>query len=386
MKKKDSLLLAENKEIEDVSRFPAQTEEYNELFREWRCREDNLFAFSGKLRQSNYTYVDGIGVQTNGGAKREETALKNLCLLTMSVMILYALIENVLVLPLMMILEKSSVEISYSFNDKIAYGNQYAVLGVTAFESILKLVIPAVLMRIRLKMPVKAACPMKIRRGWYTWAAIFVLCAAFSAVSIPRLFFPVGAFAANNIGMSYQVTSYMNGWCRTVYMIFELVSVPALMEFLFHGALFQSMRQFGTVFAILFTAVLNMAMMHNPESSAAIFITSAIAGWGVWKSGSLITGIIVHAEARILGYIMFMCSELPEVGGIQAQALCIFIMLVTGIVCFLIMQLFGKKKLIITTNDTFLSVKEKISIVSLNGPLLLVWIVCLLLMIIEIAM
>ena len=386
MKKKDAVLLAENKEIEDVSRFPAQTEEYNDLYRQWRCREDNLFAFRGKLRQSTYTYVDGIGVQSSGGAKREETALKNLCLLIASVMVIYALAENVLVLPVMFVLKLMHVEISYSFNEKIAYGNQYAVLGVTVFESLLKLLLPAVIMRTRLKMPVKAACPMKVRRGWYVTASIFLICAAFSAVSIPRLFLPSGAFTADNIGMSYQVTAYMKGWCHTAYIIFELAAVPVLMEVLFHGALFQSMRQFGTVFAIIFTALLNMAMMHNPESCAAIFVTSAIAGWGVWKSGSLLTGFIIHTEARILGYIMFLCNDLPDAGVIPARMLCVLIMLCIGIAGFLIMQLFGKRKLIITTNDTFLSMKTKAQIAAWNSPMVVVWIICLLLFVVEIVM
>ncbi len=386
MKKKDSVLLAENKEIEDVSRFPAQTEEYNELYRQWRCREDNLFAFRGKLRQSTYTYVDGIGVQSSGGAKREEIALKNLCLLVAVVMIIYALAENVLVLPIMFILKMAHVEISYSFNEKIAYGNQYAVLGFTVFESLLKLLLPAIVMRTRLKMPVRAACPMKVRRGWYVAAAVFLLCAAFSVVSIPRLFLPAGAFAADNIGMSYQVTSYMKGWCRAAYIIFELAVVPVLLEFLFHGALFQSMRQFGTVFAIIFTAVLNTAMMHSPESIAVIFVTSAVAGWGVWKSGSLLTGLIVHSEARILGYVIFLCNDLPDAGIVTAEVLCMMIMLVMGMAGFLIMQLFGKKKIIITTNDTFLSMKTKAKIAAWNSPMVVVWIICLLLLMIEIAM
>lgn len=386
MKKKDSVLLTENKEIEDVSRFPAQTEEYNELYRQWRCREDNLFAFSGKLRQSTYTYVDGIGLQSSGGAKREETALKNLCLLVAAVMIIYALAENVLVLPVMFILKIAHVEISYSFNEKIAYGNQYAVLGFTVFESLLKLLLPAAIMRLKLKMPARAACPMEVRRKWYVAAAVFLLCAAFSAVSIPRLFFPAGAFTADNIGMSYQVTSYMSGWCRTAYIIFELAAVPVLMEFLFHGAIFQSMRQFGTVFAIIFTAVLNTAMMHSPESFAAILVTSIISGWGVWKSGSLLTGFIVHSEARIMGYVMFLCSDLPDIGVLPAELLCMLIMLGTGIAGFMVMQLIGRKKIIITTNDTFLSVKAKAQIAAWNSPMIVVWIICLLLLIIEIVM
>lgn len=386
MKKKDSVLLTENKEIEDVSRFPAQTEEYNELYRQWRCREDNLFAFSGKLRQSTYTYVDGIGLQSSGGAKREETALRNLCLLIAAVMIVYALAENVLVLPVMFILKLAHVEISYSFNEKIAYGNQYAVLGVTVFESLLKLLLPAVIMRKRLKMPIKAACPMKVRRKWYVGASVFLMCAVFSAVSIPKLLFPAGTFMANNIGMSYQVTSYITGWCHTAYIIFELAAIPVLLELLFHGALFQSLRQFGTVFAIIFTAVLNMAMLHNPEASAAIFVTSAVAGWSVWKSGSLLTGLLVHTEARVIDYIIFRCNDLPDAGIIPAGVLCALIMLAAGAAGFLVMQLFGKKKLIITTNDTFLSMKAKAKIAAWNSPMVVVWIICLLLLIIEILM
>ncbi|MBQ8724939.1 MAG: CPBP family intramembrane metalloprotease [Oscillospiraceae bacterium] len=386
MKKKDSVLLTGNEDIADISRFPAQTDRYNELYREWRCRKYNLFAFSGRLRQSTYTYVDGIGVQVLGGAKREETALKNLCLLITAVMVLYALVENVLVLPVMLLLKMANVEISYSFNEKIAYGNQYAVLGLTVFESLLKLLLPAVVMRLNLKMPQGIACPLKIRKGWFTAAAAFLLCACFSAVSISRLVFPAGAFTADNIGMSYQVIYYMNGWCAAAYIIFELAVVPALMEILFHGAMLQSMRQFGTVFAIVFTAMLNMAMMHSPESCAAIFVTSLISGWSVWKSGSLLTGIMIHIEARVLGFIMFKCYDLPEIMGIPAHAVCIFAMLLAGVCGFLIMQLAGKKQLLIKENATFLSMKTKAGIAAWKSPMLVVWMICLILFAIEIVM
>ena len=178
----------------------------------------------------------------------------------------------------------------------------------------------------------------------------------------------------------------MSGWCQTAYIVFELAAVPVLLEFLFHGAMFQSLRQFGTVFAIIFTAVLNMAMLHNPEASAAIFVTSAVAGWSVWKSGSLLTGLLVHTEARVIDYIIFRCNDLPDAGIIPAGVLCALIMLAAGAAGFLVMQLFGKKKLIITTNDTFLSMKAKAKIAAWYSPMVVVWIICLLLFLVEIVM
>lgn len=376
----DVAQLTDDKDIAETACAPVQTEEYNQTYRDWRCRDDNLFVFRGRLRQNLHTYVDGIGLQKNGPAKQERSALRNVSVLIADAALLYAAVENVLLVPLLLLFKAFGVEVSYSFNDNIAYGNQYAVLCVLLFESLLKHLVPILLVHKQVKMPKKAAYPMKIRDLWYTGTALGALCIGFFIAGFLRQFFPMEIFNVSNIGMTYEVISYMDGWCSSVYLIFEMVITPILAEVLFHGMLFQTLRQFGVSYAILIIAFLNTTMQHDPVAFAMVFVTSVAAGYGVWQSGSLLTGILVHIISRMLNFVLFQSEKFGIIGNMWF----LFIVLFVGLVLSGALLLVRKGKWQMRDYTTFLPMKEKVRIAVCSGPMLITWGLCFLLMMIEI--
>lgn len=363
---------------------PANSEEFNSLYREWRGNEKNPFTFRGKRSQKRHTYVDGMGLLENTAEKREWYALKNICMLLTGVMFAYALAENVLILPVIAIMKTFGIDIGYSFHENTAYGNHYAVLFVFIIEAIMKLMLPTFLAWRALKLPVKAACPLKPGRPWALFSALSTSCLGFVLASVIRIVLPTDIFSANNMNMVYKIAQNMEPVCKTVFVLFELIAVPVMMEFLFHGAVFQSARQFGVSFAVILTALMNTAVMHNPFSAALVFVTSAIAGYGVWQSGSIITGILVHIKVRSLSYILFWSMNMPSVNGINAEFIMIAIVLAVGLLGSLLLS--GSKKRIYTMKDyeTFIPIKKKIKYIFIDSSFVAVWILYIVLILVEV--
>lgn len=386
MKMIDFAQLPSDAEIAEAAVSPVHTDEYNRLYKEWRCREGNRFAFSGRRTQTRHVYIDGIGVREISPAGKERTALQNICLLIAVLMFVYSVMDNALGMLLMLIFRMFGVEISYSFHDSIAYGDQYAVLTYILVEGLFKLLIPILLAGKLLKMPAKIAAPVSMRSHWHFAGSISAVCVCFALLGAVRLAVPMGIFMTNNIGMTYGVITYMNSTCSAVYMTFDILIVPVLLELLFHGAMFQALRQFGVTFALLFTSALSTAVMHDPYSFLIIFVSSFIAGYGVWRSGSIITGIVVSCEVRILSFILYQCEELPDIAGIPAQWVCVAVMLALGLLGIFALSFTAKGKLHFEDYSTFIPGKEKLKICSVGSAMLAVWVLCLLLMIIEIVL
>lgn len=384
MKKFDVAQLSDERDAVDTAYAPVQTEAYNQQYRDWRCREGNLFSFRGRLRQTVHTYVDGIGMQESAPVKREESALRNVFLLITVMVLIYELVENVLLVPLLLLFKVLGVEISYSFNDSIAYGNQYAVLCVLLFESLLKHLLPMLLIHKQLRMPKAAAFPMKIRDPWHVGIAVSMLCFGFFIAGFLRLLFPVEIFNVNNIGMTYEVISYMDVWCSSVYLIFELIITPILAEFLFHGMLFQALRQFGVSYAVFVIAFLNTTMMHDPVAFAMVFVTSVAAGYGIWQSGSLLTGILIHFLSRSMSFLLFQSEDFPALGILSGSMCLVFAVLLIGVILWLLLCVLGKGNWKMRDYSTFLTTAQKTKIAVCSGPMLITWGLCFVLMMIEI--
>ncbi len=370
----------------DFAVCPALSEEGSSALKAWRRRPDNPFAFSGKRNQKLHTYVDGIGLTENSVELRETSALKNLCFLVTGCALLYSFIENVLIVPLMLFFNALGIEISYSFHESIAYGNQYAVLTVQVIIDTLKLLLPLIVLHKKLKMPKLAAVPTKITSVRAVVEAMCLACVGFCAIGLLRCFIPMEIFSVENIGMTFRVIDYMGTFCTVGVLVMEFLIVPVLMELIFHGALFRAMTQFGPGFAIIFIAILNTLIMHNPSAFHMIFITSFAAGYGVWKSGSVLTGILIQAKLRFLNFVVIRCEDMPDFHGVPVAILCIALIFVEAMLGMLLLKVSRMNHEPFRDYRSFIHIKEKAKISIWGSSMLAVWVLCAILLIIEIVM
>lgn len=360
-------------------------DEYNQSYRKWRRCEGNVFTFTGKRSSKYHTYVDGVGLYEETAEKQERSALRNLCFLLTSIAFLYALAENVFVLPLILILKAFGIEISYSFHESTAYGNQYALLCVFIFEGLMKFLVPLIITRRILKMPVKLAYPVKIENWWAVFAAIGTALIAVSVIMFFRIQLPSNILMLNSMNNTYSLSIWMNRGCRIVFLVFELIIVPILIELLFHGALFQGMRQFGVTFAVFMIALINSTIRHNPLALGVVFFTVIISGYGVWQSGSVITGIVVHIICRGLNFLLYWFNGQPDyIDGIPIEILFILIVFALGLVICLALSFSKNKLLTMKDYGTFLTMRTKLKYSLFETPLIAVWILYAILVCVEI--
>lgn len=376
--------LNEEIEVEYASDSPIKSVEYNNLYRKWRCSENNPFVFSGKRSSKLYTYVDGVGMYNEKSEKQEKSALKNICKLITLVVYIYALAENVFILPFILILKCFGVEISYSFHDSAVYGDQYAVAATFIFEGLMKFLVPLLFIRRILKMPSKVAYPLKVENKWSLFTAISMLLAVLSIMMFIRIYLPTNIFIVNDVNTIYNISLGMDNSCAAVLLVFELLAVPIMKELIFHGAIFQAMRQSGVSFAVFILAIVATVEMHNPFSAGINFVIFLISGYCVWNSGSVIGGIIVHIIGRILSFSMFYWKEQAPVNGIPLEFVFIFFIFLIGVAGSFILIVCKGKTLKMKDYGTFMPIKEKFKYSLFKTSLLMVWVLFGMLMIIEI--
>lgn len=384
MKKINYKKLSEETESAHTSDSPVKSAEYNRAYREWRSEERNPFVFAGKRSRNLHTYVDGVGTHKEMSENQERSALKSVCRIITAAVFIYAIAENVLIIPVILLLKGLGMDIGYSFHESSACGDQYAVLIAFVFEGLMKFVFPLLFMRKILKMPFKVAYPFKIGNSWAVFAAITAALIGFALTTLIRIYLPLNIFTVNDINMTYKISFSMNTGCKTAFLIFELLLVPIMKELLYHGALFQALRQFGVSFAVIMMAVIVTAEMHNPFSALIIFTTIVIAGYGIWQSGSIITGIIVHIVVRSLSFMTFWWKDFPDISGIPAELIATLLIFIIGLISCFILSFSKNKMLVMKDYETFISVKGKIRYSALETSLLMVWVLCGILMLIEV--
>ncbi len=362
-----------------------QSDEYNRIYRKWRCRDENKFSFTGKRSSSYHMYVDGIGVHEETAENQERSALKNMCCIITGVAFLYALAENVFVVPVILILRALGIEINYSFHESMAYGNQYALLFTFIFEGLMKFFVPLIIVNRFLKIPVKVEYPLKVKNRWALFAAVSTALVAMAVIMFLRICLPSNILTANGIDITYKISASMDTGCMLLFLAFELIAVPVLMELLFHGALFQGMRQFGVTFAVIMMALINSVIRHNPFSLGVVFVTSIIAGYGCWQSGSVITGIAVHILCRGLNFFLYWFEDQPDfLGKIPAEMMFVICVFAIGIICWILLLLSKDKLLTMKDYGTFLTLREKFKYSLFETPLVAVWILYAILVCIEV--
>ncbi len=103
------------------------------------------------------------------------------------------------------------------------------------------------------------------------------------------------------------------------------IIAPVVEEFVFRGMIFQSMRRFGDSFALMISAILFALFHGNLVQAPNAFIMGLLIGYLVLYSGSLWTGVLIHAVNNLFNLLLnLLLSSLPE----QLQPLFLLIVLV----------------------------------------------------------
>lgn len=163
-------------------------------------------------------------------------------------------------------------------------------LGIYIFS----LVVPFGIYSLCIKMPLKVALPFRKAKMDLTIGGIFICLGATVLASYAVSFLQLGLEAVG-IGITmpeYEVPETVPG---IILYIVNLTLAPAFIEeMVFRGAVMQSLRRFGDIFAIVASALIFGIFHLNLIQMPYAFILGLCIGYFVMRTGSLWVGIIVH--------------------------------------------------------------------------------------------
>ena len=159
---------------------------------------------------------------------------------------------------------------------------------------ILSLVIPFGVYALCIKIPFRVAFPFRKAKADLSIGGILVGLGAsvFAAYAVGYLQFGLGCIGIGITMPDYDLPKTTVG---IVLYVIAVVLAPAFIEeMIFRGAVMQSLRRFGDIFAIVFSALIFGIFHLNLVQMPYAFIMGLCMGYFVMRTGSLWVSIIVH--------------------------------------------------------------------------------------------
>lgn len=312
-----------------------QDKTYNEMFKAWRKQRKDTVGFYYVSNPNELTYLDGYGFVTDYPEAAERNALRKVMNIVGMTMILLGVIDIFYKYAVPDLLAAFGADIYFDRYTKIFYGNEWLILFIDTFFSIIKRLIPLAYIYKKLKMPIKVMIPTKI-----TNKTLF-------KYAVPVMLLAVGLCSAAS-GIYGEMLSFLriqpeklfydpeSKAVLVLFLIVHVIIIPIISEIHTRGALLQLLRQFGDGFAILFTALLTALISYNINSFCFIFITSVIIGYFTVRTGSVITAVLMRITVHAISYGIYMIDEMvnEDIQGLVIM-LVLFVTIGAGLVCFI---------------------------------------------------
>ena len=339
---KPSAAVSDTVDVIADSNYSNVSKAYNHAFRAWRNKEDNPYAFRCKKQKKEAVYIEGKGFHEPDPAAEERRSLIRITMVIGMAIFAYLLIENLLTAILMGIAQIAGMDIGYCYSDGTVYGNQTAVLVILMCKTVLKFLVPVLILRCCFRMP---------RRVAYHWK-----------LDSPREF--PAAIA--------------------VTLVFEVLAISICKELLLHGDMLHVLRQFGDWDAVILTAVVAVCLSHSCTTILMELTFSLVSGVAVLRSGSVVPAIFCRLLYHVMLFGLF-AMEIWQSSFWQSYcSLFLFLVLIAGILLCLLSIRPARKNPALLTQKHYLTLRERLYTVMHVGPLSIVLILCVILMVIEV--
>ncbi len=168
---------------------------------------------------------------------------------------------------------------------------------------ILSYLIPFTLYAIIISMPAKVAMPMRAPRPLLAVSGLFIGLGA----SVAGSWATQGVYAVMSLFGVYPVSPDFSSPSEPVAAVLNIimltVAAPIIEELVFRGAIMQSLRRFGDVFAVVVSALIFALFHGNLVQAPNAFIMGLVLGFFVIKSGSLWVGILIHFANNLISTV-----------------------------------------------------------------------------------
>ncbi len=305
-------LPTEEKLLDVVEEFeiPNQSEAYQTSYRKWRRRKNNRYAFRFSKNPKEATFSENQAVVSDSPAQAENIALRTLGILFGWSLILYLFIENVVDKVVVLIAQYMGVHIEMVYwGESRYYGEDQVVFLFTAALQLLKILVPTLVILLALRMPLRISVPLHVqskKQFLLGVAAVMLLSVTVGSLLVSR------SAELEKYRLISEVNSSEGHWI-ILYILFTVFAAPLFWELLFHGCMFQSLRQFGDPFAVCAVTILAALQAHNLHDTLRIGLLTLVISYFMVKTGSFLTAVILRIIHEIY---MFSLFQIESYGGI----------------------------------------------------------------------
>ncbi len=351
--------------VEDFA-FSNQSEQYRTAFQKWRRRPKNRYGFSFTKNPKETSFSEQQAVIKETPASVERSTLQSLGYLLGCIFLLYLVIENVVDKVILVIMNAMGMRIDSFFLGTYMYGDERTLFIFSIIINLLKYVLPALVLQIILRFPIRVALPAKIR---HPQQLLF-------GISLTMLLSAgLGMFCVSQSEelQKYHLISNALGtedsWI-VFYILYTIFVMPLLIEFFFHGCLFQMLRQFGDYFAIFSVSVVAGLLMHNLQDGIRVGMMTLTISYFVIRTGSFWTAVWMHIVHEVYMFALFYIETFDAPYSLQwwATVLLPSIVAVAVGVYVLLKQVRSEEK--VMEHGTYLKWHEKAWTFATSMPML----------------
>lgn len=286
--------------------------------------------------ESGYTYVQGLGFVPFGPAYKERTSLITCANAIGLAVLLYLFLRVAIPDYVVRVLMLFVPEIRYFNSHLMAPEWITQIIDGTCF--LLSNFIAYGLYMLFIRIPVKVALPLKRPQASVTVASVLIALAvsvlgSILTSAIGRVFGFVGLIPIMpDISVSLTPTGL-------IAALVNICILPAFVEeFVFRGVLLQSLRRFGDGFALAISSII-FSMLHlNFIQAPVALLTGFVIGYFVIRTGSVLTGVIIHFINNFLALIQqiimpLLSQHLADI----VNLLVVLVYLILGLVAMILL-------------------------------------------------
>lgn len=325
--------------------FSTQNGTYNEKYIEWRRNKKNPFAFNYSKNPRESVFNDSRGFESSSVAEAERLTISNIMRILGISMLIAIVIDNIASKLLVLILQTIGFNIHSDFLRSAYYGGSSEIVGMIVLTATLKLVIPAIYLHAKLRLPFRAEFMSKVNSSVEIVNYIAVTLMVCTVVCLPT------AYSSNSqdiytffMSSGTDDVSFWEQTDFTVYFLFNILVLPIVSEMFFRGAVFAALRQFGDIFAIAVTAVSACLLTRDFTEMPAALLISVVASLGMLRSGTIITAFFVRIVYRMYTLALIMLSADNSLKTLVYRNTFMLVTFIVGALTFIIIYFVSRSK------------------------------------------
>ncbi|MCH5193560.1 MAG: CPBP family intramembrane metalloprotease [Oscillospiraceae bacterium] len=356
---------------EDKLRWRYQDKAYNEIYKQWRKKNQDTVGFYFAENSSKVTYQEGVGLIKDLPETHEKHALEKVLSLVGKCMLFCVLCDVFSTYFLPGILNRMGFDIQYDFFMNKLYGNTYLVMTVDFIKIFLPRLIISIIFIMSIKLPFQVILPMKITNKHMFRVCVPAMlltsgvCCLMSMVSASLL-------PAYHMKPEYFVTMPQNVPQTIFLIVTQVIIISIVREFFCRGMMLQLIRQFGDELALIITSFVMASACYDVSRFFYAFIGGMVIGYFTIRTGSVLTAILM--KFTYLGYtyaVSLIHYKIDPLYGDIVLLAFLFVTIVTGLIfvvrfLYLHSDCFG-----VTMKNRYMSLRQKLLLGLTNIPVIM---------------